>query len=451
MDTLMNLFKGEHKKESRNHAKKNNKNSPDLQQGLEYLRDIGAMCSSLQDSASLLEHFTGMSSTANTIEQEEERETQELKALEDKFNKLLSEYAVVYKEYGTQVQRALQEESNKYNNSTIMTPDGSGYYVNGFGIARFWSGDAWNHRSSTCPSITRVSTNDIESLGLRKGRNMVVGEPCGYEGSNVQLENTEIGSKYLGCFADNSKVVGLDKILGEDISVSDCADKASKEGYKYVGYHGNSCYGTNTYPNYGEDESMCGTSGDHRIGNHIYNAIYEITESNELTNKIGYVDENNMLRQYESNKMINNTGTCPSDTNKISSSNWNAFTKGDVMMPTTLCNLGKVDMKDKRELEEINKQLLETANEMYEKIQVLREKYNSYNQLSNKQEEILGKQLDKYRHMYDKIKKITDKDSTLHAMFDDSDLTYKSSYLQFIVWSVLSGLLIMYAIKQVRK
>ena len=143
-----------------------------------------------------------------------------------------------------------------------------------------------------------------------------------------------------------------------------------------------------------------------------------------------------MLRQYQSNKMTNNTGTCPSDTNKISSSNWNALTKGDVMMPSTLCNLGKVDMKDKRELEEINKQLLETANEMYEKIQVLREKYNSYNQLSNKQEEILGKQLDKYRHMYDKIKKITDKDSTLHAMFDDSDLTYKSSYLQFIVWSV---------------
>lgn len=424
--------------------------APDLQQGVEYLHDINNMCSSLYESVTLLEHFTNMKDNSNPLMAEQEQEMKELKELEEKFNKLLAEYAVVYKEYGTQLQRSLQSESNKYNNNTIMTPDGSGYYVNGFGISRWWSGDAWNNRSSTCPPITHVSTNDIESLGLTKGPNMGIGEPCGYEGSNVQLENISIGSTYLGCYADNGEVIGLEKGIGNK-PLNECVDEATKQGYKYVGYHGSTCYASNSYPNDGEDESRCPSQSGHRVGSSIYNAIYEITDNATKKNNFGYVDENNKIRPYPSSKMINNTGTCPSGVRTIPSNEWNALTKGSSMTPTTLCNLGKVDLKDKRELEEINRELLNTANQMYEKIQVLQNKYKSYNELSNSQEEILQTQLNKYRHMYDKIKKISNNDNTLNAMMEDTNLTYKSSHLKFIVWSLLSGLLIMYAIKHIRK
>lgn len=453
MDKLLDLFISKPKKhtETRNIVNTQTHMSPDIQQGLEYLRDIHNMCSSLQQSASLIEHFTSMSqSDGPTIESEENKEMQELKVLETRFNKLLSEYSTVYKEYGRQIQRSLQEDSNTYNNKTIMTPDGSGYYVNGFGIARFWSGKAWDSRSSTCPSITHVSTNDIESLGLRKGRPMGEGEPCGFEGSNVRLENVDIGTTYLGCFADNGKTIGLEKSIG-DLSLKDCATEANKQGYNYIGYHGTTCYAGNKFTNDGEDEARCGTQGDHRVGSYIYNAMYEIIENMNQSNSIGYVDETNRLRPYQSVEMTNNTGTCPSNTQNILSSDWNAFTRGEPMTESTLCNLGKVDMKDKRELEDINRQLLETANEMYEKIQQLREKYNSYNELSAAQEEVLQKQLGKYRHMYEKIKKVTDNDETIHAMTEDSHLLYKSSHLKFIMWSLLSGLLIIYAIKQIRK
>jgi len=336
--------------------------APDIQQGLEYLSDIHNMCSSLQQSATLIEHFTSMEkSSGPTIESEEKKEMQQLKKLEDRFNKLLSEYSTVYKNYALQIQRSLQEDSNTYNNKTIMTPDGSGYYVNGFGIARFWSGKAWDNRSSTCPSVTHISTNDIQSLGLTKGRPMEEGEPCGYEGTNIRVE-----------------------------------------------------------------------------------------QANKTTNA-GYVDESNRLRPYQSVDMTNNTSTCPTDVQTILSSDWNAFTRGEPMTESTLCNLGKVDMKDKRELEDINRQLLETANEVYEKIQGLREKYKSYNEISSAQEEALQKQLGKYRHMYKKIKKISDNDTKIQAMTEDSHLLYKSSHLKFIMWSLLSGLLIIYAIKQIRK
>ena len=108
---------------------------------------------------------------------------------------------------------------------------------------------------------------------------MTVGEPCGFEGQNIKVTSDNMSTDYLGCFADNGKVVGLDKNYGNNLSLAECSQKAMNNGYKYVGYHeGTGCYGSNSYPNDGQDESQCIVDGDHKEGQYIYNSIYEIND-----------------------------------------------------------------------------------------------------------------------------------------------------------------------------
>ena len=92
MDKFLDFFISKPKKQmdSRNLVDTQTHTSPDIQQGLEYLKDIHNMCSSLKQSATLIEHFTSMSQSSKpTLESEENKEMQELKTLEDRFNKLL--------------------------------------------------------------------------------------------------------------------------------------------------------------------------------------------------------------------------------------------------------------------------------------------------------------------------------------------------------------------------
>ena len=114
-------------------------------------------------------------------------------------------------------------------------------------------------------------------------------------------------------------------------------------------------------------------------------------------------------------------------------------------------DLAKVDTKDKDELVRINDELLQTANNMYEKIQELQQKISKTNELSDEQEMKMHGQLDKYNHLYRKMKDMMSRETTFNAMLDDATTSYKSYNLQFIVWSVITGLLILYTIKQLHK
>lgn len=434
---------------------------PDVSQGVSYLDRIGKMCSSLQNNMELIENFTASKKDGDiwrsglisndTIEQEQKKELEELKDLETKFQQKLTQYSGVYKNYSEELQKALQDGSNKYNNKTIMTPDGSGYYVNKFGIARFWSGDAWDKRAKGCPSVTKILTNDITSLGLTLGEPMDIGEPCGHEGTNVQMGKTTASAEYLGCYADNGKVVGLDKGIGDNLELQDCVDQAAKMGFKYIGYHGAACYGSNSYPNEGEDEKKCPTQGDHRIGSYIYNAIYQLKDDTTKTNNIAYVDETNTLREYPNGNTENNTGSCPSSITGVTSEVWSAFRRGMPMDINSLCSLGKVDIKDKKELIQINKELMDIAHQIYDKILSAKEKFKTYNHQSRVEEDYLNKQLKNYEHLFKKMEHIDDTDITLHAMFNDARLNTTSSNVHFIIWTLLASFLIIMAIKYIRK
>ena len=99
----------------------------------------------------------------------------------------------------------------------------------------------------------------------------------------------------------------------------------------------------------------------------------------------------------------------------------------------------------------INDELINTANKIYEKINEIQDKNVENKQLTERQEEVLGQQLTQYKALYGKINNIANRQGTFNALFNDSQLNYKSSNVQFTIWVLVSGLLLLIAINHLRK
>ena len=347
-------------------------NTPDVQQGLEYLNEKQQMYNAVEKNLTLIENFQSNSNelwtqgqeNSETIKQMYERDIAELKILEETFQKQISQYSVVYKNYNDALLKAINTENNKYNGQNINTPNNSGYYVTKYGVAKWYSGEAWDKRDKSCDTgITKLSTNNLSDVGITRGPNMGIGEPCGLEGQNVKV----------------------------------------------------------------------------------------VSDNNNLNGLTGYINEEGILHPYPNNNTQNTSGTCPTSSTNINSDIWNTFTKSTPMDFDTLCALGNVDIKEKTELIQINRDLMATANKIYEKIQTTRQHITSTNNQMDIESTYLDKQLEKYKHLFKKIKNIRKKEDTLTAMVEDSMFKYKSNNLQYIVWALLAGIALFLSIRHVRK
>ena len=120
-------------------------------------------------------------------------DSEELSALEDKFNSLLSKYGTTHKSYMQNVNRFIGKQNSMYADKNIRTTESDPkiYYVNKYGVARqYTSVKAYTDRDHTCAgNFQNVSfgENDFRAQGLTLGPPMSEGEPCGLEGENVEL------------------------------------------------------------------------------------------------------------------------------------------------------------------------------------------------------------------------------------------------------------------------
>ena len=419
------------------------KSDPELKQGRKYLQDKSYMVKNTKMIEGFRTELYNSKKTGSTsIKQENKSDIEYLRELETKFQSLLKEYQQEYTSYMQSIQSAISKEKNQYNNSNIQTPDGSGYYVNNFGVARWYSGEAWDKRNKTCNTgITHVDTNDLTQLGLTKGPNMGVGEPCGFEGKNINVPTTTLNTEYVGCFADNSKVIGLDKEYGVNLSLDECSQQANTDGYKYIGYHqGNVCYGGNSYPNFGSDTEKCIVTGDHKVGQGIYNSIYELNNIDTGLGQVGYVNKTGTLRPYTNNKIDNVSGTCPSTSSSVSSTTWNAFTKGSEIGVNTICdtsNLGNIDEGGKEKLVSLNQQLINLSETIYNKIISIKQKNKDVNEQIRFEDKYYNKKIQELKHslkQYNKKSNI----STLNGILSDTVLRRKSTDIEYILWTTLA-------------
>ena len=172
---------------------------PDIVQGLQYLKNKVDTVKVMKHKMNLIEQFqnrptelwTKGQPSGDTIQEEYTKDLDEMKELENSFQKLLTEYSTTYKVYSEGLQKALTQEENKYVGRNVRDTTGNMYYITKFGETRIYPTDTiWKNRHTTCQSDYIQLTTTINGLNLPQGSPMKQTEPCGFEGSNVKMTDS---------------------------------------------------------------------------------------------------------------------------------------------------------------------------------------------------------------------------------------------------------------------
>jgi hypothetical protein len=254
-----------------------------------------------EESASVVEGFTTQGSSnpvSHPVSQEILSKLSELNKLQTEYDSLIEQYktanTVMIQDVKTTVDNM---SSNAYLNQNVTLSDGKTYYVTGKGVSKLYDSTATYYGTNGkngCPSgSTSVSLSTIPNT--TKGSNIVVGQSCGNEGSNVVVNkvlNTP-SSSYVGCYNDSTTTPTMTSVGSGDkiYNYESCQEAALNSGSSYFGLQGldtttnlSSCYITNDVSSakkYGEATTMCKSDSDGNVyGNTLVNAIYENPSGN---------------------------------------------------------------------------------------------------------------------------------------------------------------------------
>lgn len=259
-----------------------------------------------EETAQTIEGFaTQGSSTSGTTMTPSSPVSQEVLSKLSELNKLQTEYDSLIEQYKTANTVMIQDvkttvdkmSSNTYLNQNITLSDGKTYYVTGKGVTKLYDSAATysgTNGKNGCPSGS-TSANLSSIPNTTKGSNVVVGQTCGNEGSNVVVSkvlNTP-SSSYVGCYNDSATTPTMTSVGSGDkiYNYDSCQEAALNSGSSYFGLQGldtttnlSSCYITNDVSSakkYGEATTMCSSDSDGNIyGNTLVNAIYENPSGN---------------------------------------------------------------------------------------------------------------------------------------------------------------------------
>jgi hypothetical protein len=433
----------------------------ELEQGQLYLHDKDVIQAETAQKLRYLEGFNGSGSGKATdaelwaqdqpgkdsINAVAAKELAELKDMENKFQKVLSEYSNTYNLYMHDVMDYLKNEGSKYVGKTIQTPSGTKYYVNFAGEARQWSSTLWNARNPTCgigdADIVRVGSDNIPSLGLKMGVPMKRGEPCGFGGKNIKVDKYSDVSKFIGCFKDEPN-----RAMGPEVGVmtySECQQLARNKNMKYFAmqdggpykWERGQCFMSNDgYDKYGSMDNCQALKGGGQAGGPWGNAVYETSSTNKEAGKVGYVTNEGVLREYENGNIENVSGTCPTTITSVEESVWDAYTKGAEMTTDTLCALGNLDTAMKQKLVSLNNQLIQMSEDIYDKINATNQTIQQVSQQKGIEAESLNRQLGHFKSMFEEYNRLNKKTPTINAMMEDQLLKEDSSLITYSMWSV---------------
>ena len=152
----------------------------------------------------------------------------------------------------------------------------------------------------------------------------------------------------------------------------------------------------------------------------------------------------------------NKTGTCPSTYNKISLEEWKKYPiSNTVMGPQSFCNIATVgETKFKHSLAKLSKELLDTASQIYTKIQNLEKENLVYYKQHRKLDSKLLADLETYNRFYNdllRLQRLEVQRDTLGGQVDDAQLKSTSGYYQFVIWATLATITFGYTIYQLRR
>jgi hypothetical protein len=366
--------------------------------------------------------------------------------LENKYQKILSEYSRMHNIYMNDVMDFLKSEKNKYINKIIELPNGNKYYVNNSAIAR--EINDVNNLNNTCgniKNIIKVDTNNLSSLELKVGEKLRSNEICKLDGKNIKVSEYAKDSDYMGCFTDKPSRA-LSKKLNGEYSFYDCEQEAMKGGYKYFSLQDTNAYdnkkaqcflgNTEDYKKYGSNTNCVKMTSGEMGGGSWANSVYETKKKNKDGNKIGYINQDGILREYPNNEIKNNTGTCPSSFEMVEQSVWESFEKGKEMQIDSLCNLGNIDSDMKMNLNKMNNELIEISSEIERRINNNNSKINKLNSEVSEKRDNVKSDIININNMFKKHKNMQKDEMSINAIFKDQLLRDKSTNIEYTFWLV---------------
>jgi hypothetical protein len=509
MDTLTNIIDIFNKEKINQNTRLKN----DIHQGSKYLKKKQNIKSHLEKKYNLdknvnnyssIEGFENKNKNKNknsAIEEVIQKELAEMKTLENKFQDTLSKYGSTYKQYMEDIMKFVNDENTRFSGKNIKTPDGKHYYVTNAGIARWYSDDAWKNKHSSCINKQTLDVQSIENTGLKVGKSMTTGQPCGYEMQNVKITmgqgNIKDLTKLNGVVASqsttyNPKYPAQNAIDGNSNTFNHtknvrgtwwqahlhenayiqkivihnredcCWDRFNIVRLDILDDNGSSIYNT-IIRRSSEKQMTFIVDNIHKHGRYVRLTQQEDqflhmsdvqvfgTELEQVKDgNIGYVDDNGLLRVYPKNNMTNTSGTCPSHITNIDNDTWRAFERGSEMTSNTLCGIGNVDPNLKQSVIVLNNQLIQIGQEIYEKINVAQKKISDIGVKNSMEEQNLKEQLDRFKQLFGEMENIQNKAITLDAMVEDAKLKHNMYNYKYITWSLGTILLFMMTYRHFR-
>jgi type II secretory pathway pseudopilin PulG len=269
------------------------------------------------EESSFIEGFenqsSSMSSTIMTpsapVSQQVLSQLSELDKLQTQYNSLIEQYKTANTAMLEDVKSTIQNiTNNPYANKNVKLKDGKTYYVTSRGVSKLYdSTKAYSDTSGQngCPSgFTSLDSNSLPNT--TPGSNMVNGQSCGHEATNVFVDKTlnAPSSTYVGCYKDSSSSPAMTSLNNGSklYSYSTCQEAAVNSGSSYFGLQGldtttnlSSCYISNNLSDakkYGQATTVCNSDSAGNIyGNTLVNAIYE-SPSGGATTYVGTYGDN---------------------------------------------------------------------------------------------------------------------------------------------------------------
>lgn len=531
---LSNLFNKNYNNYEREDINNKNYNSEELTQGLKYLNRRKKFQRALNKNVkeemnnSILEGFTTNNDNdyyknrevwthgvkgKNTIDQEVYNELQIIKSIKEKYTIALNNYKSAYNTYINELSKYYSSEKgsiNQYFGKLVQDPNtNSKYYITLNGQRRWFSANSYTNCHESVSSLKPgliILPEGINSYKFTIGKHMTEGEPCGYEGMNIQVDRSTGNSQLISRInkgttisqsstyqnINASKAIdgsvetynqtqkGIGEYLELNFSISklitsisitnrtDCCKERLTDFYvKLYDENKNEIYNKHFIYTDGSKINVFNINNINVEAQYmkiIQNKneylhvslidVYgkELLKGDDIIGKIAYVPGDGSIRLYKDQSIYNNRNKdCGSNVVKVGMNIWKGFVLGKPMTKTTTCNVLTFNPELKNKVVQYNTDLINISLLLNDKINYVKDKIKLLAGKSNIEEKYKTQQLKEYGDLYNSLLKMTHKDSTLSAMVEDSKIKNSISNYKFMLWLIGTLLLGLYSIKKLRQ
>ena len=231
-----------------------------------------------------------------------------------------------------------------------------------------------------------------------------------YPNSQIKLEKGKPYIKksgYLSAFGKNDTLKTMDNVSDPKECEVECDKDEKCAGFNYVtSQDGNTC-----------------TLGDISM----YPNLSEINGPRQ--------DASIHMRP----RTVVNHPSCNTDVIPLMSDQWDKYPEGKNMTMKTLCGLGVIAEKDYKQLEDVNKEIVEVSEKINSKINSLQQTNSGLTKHLGTSKKMMDKKVSEFKQVYDTIqKKQVSKGQTIDGLLSFSDIVNIRSNYSSVLWLLLA-------------